>query len=161
MRRTAQTLTAEAFAPFGDVIDAAAAEHFPINDGTCERFDDLCTIDVTDQEGRASLNLFRGTPRPLPLTIDMLERHPLGSQAFFPLGQQDFFVVVAPPGDLVDEMAIKIFHASGGRSVNYAKGTWHFPLISPSGGDFLVIDRAGSGENCDIIQLKDQFEIVE
>jgi ureidoglycolate lyase len=160
MSRVAQSLTAEAFAPFGDVIDVAATDHFPINEGTCERFDDLCNIDVGGKGGRASLNLFRSTPRPAPLTIDMLERHPLGSQAFFPLGGQDFFVVVAPPGEQLDETAIKVFHASGGRGVNYAKGTWHFPLISPSGGDFLVIDRAGPGENCDIIQLKDQFNIT-
>ena len=43
-----ERLTREAFAPFGDLISLAGAQHYPINDGTTERFHDLAAIDVSD-----------------------------------------------------------------------------------------------------------------
>jgi len=43
-----QKLTREAFAAFGDVITKEGAHHYPINDGTTERFHDLAQIDVAD-----------------------------------------------------------------------------------------------------------------
>ncbi|MBV8626290.1 MAG: ureidoglycolate lyase, partial [Paraburkholderia sp.] len=82
-----ERLTREAFAPFGDVIELAGARHFPINGGTTERFHDLATIDTAVDGGRPLVNVFRGQPHSLPLTISMMERHPLGSQAFLPLAE--------------------------------------------------------------------------
>jgi Ureidoglycolate lyase len=91
-----ERLTREAFAPFGDVIELDGARHFPINGGTTERFHDLAHVDVGDQGGRTLINVFRGQPRALPIEITMMERHPLGSQAFIPLAQIRYAIVVAP-----------------------------------------------------------------
>lgn len=142
-------LTREAFAPFGDVIELDGARHWPINGGTCERFHDLADIDTGEGGGRTLVNVFRGQPRALPFAITMLERHPLGSQAFVPLGRMPYLVVVAPPGDL-DETAIRAFVTRGWQGVNYRRGCWHHPLLALGEvADFLVIDRGGPGENCD------------
>lgn len=154
---TPKPLTQEKFAPYGEVIDPANAEGLSINDGTSVRLNDLCTIDVSDGSGRPSLNIFKADPRPLPIKINMLERHPLGSQCFLPMNDEEFFLVVAPEGKQQNREAIRAFHARRGQGVNYAKGTWHFPLIAPRGGKFIVIDRQGEEENCDIIQLTDQL----
>ena len=93
-----EPLTREAFAPFGDVIACdEAARHFAINEGTTERFHDLARVDVADGKGRALINIFRAQPRELPMTLTMMERHPLSSQAFIPLSKRPYLVVVAPP----------------------------------------------------------------
>src|ERR1700751_2041760 len=97
---TIEPLTPEAFAPFGDVIELAGAKQIPINLGTTIRFHDLAKVDVTDEGGRTLVNLFRGQPRALPFEVKMLERHPLGSQAFVPLNDKPYLVVVAPAGEL-------------------------------------------------------------
>src|SRR5215469_9326479 len=91
-----EPLTRAAFAPFGDVIELTGARHFPINGGTTERFHDLAAIDVSEAGGRAIVSVFRAQPRAWPVEIAMMERHPLGSQAFVPLGDVDYAVVVAP-----------------------------------------------------------------
>ena len=93
-----EPLTRAAFAPFGDVIETAGARHYPINEGTTERFHDLARVDVAAEGGRPLINIFRTLPAPLPIRLRMMERHPLGSQAFVPLDGADFLVVVAPPG---------------------------------------------------------------
>src|SRR5215469_15807000 len=95
-----ERLTREAFAPFGDVIELDGARHYPINGGTTERYHDLARVDVSDAGGRTLVNLFRGQPRTLPIDISMMERHPLGSQAFLPLADLRYAVVVAPAGEL-------------------------------------------------------------
>ena len=152
---TVEPLTAEAFAPFGDVIEASdAVRHFPINGGNTERFHDLMTI-ATDPDGHAIVSIFRGQPRSLPFTLAMLERHPKGSQAFMPLSGKPYLVAVARPGDGVSVADVRVFLARGDQGVNYAPGTWHHPLLAlHAASDFLVIDRAGPGGNCDEIILE-------
>jgi ureidoglycolate lyase len=143
-----EPLTADGFAPFGDVIDAAAATHaFDINAGSARRYDDLARIDVAAQGGRPRLSLFRAAPRALPFDVDMLERHPLGSQAFLPLDPRlRYLVVVAADGDDMP----RAFLAAGGQGVNYRRGCWHHPLLLLDRiGDFAVIDRGGPGDNCE------------
>ena len=148
-----EPLTRTAFAEFGDVISIDGARHFPINGGTTERFHDLATIDVQDAGGRPLVNVFRGQPRALPFELTMMERHPLGSQAFIPLGDFRYLVVVAPAGPF-DEQRMRAFGVGGGVGVNYARGVWHHPLIAlDTVGDFLVIDRGGNQPNCDEIDL--------
>ena len=149
-----QPLTQEAFAPFGDVIEATdKVNHFPINDGYTERYHDLANIDVGDNEGKAIVSIFRSTPLTLPIAIKMMERHPLGSQAFMPLDNHPYLVVVAPAGEL-DVSQIRIFLATSRQGVNYHKGTWHhFCLALEKPSDFLVIDRSGKGDNCDMVTL--------
>lgn len=159
---TLERLTADAFAPFGDVVEADAlrVRHFPINQGTTERFHDLMAIDV-DQLGRPIVSIFRAQPRSLPLTIAMMERHPLGSQAFIPLSGRPYLVVVAPPGDGLSESAIRAFYGLGHQGVNYARGVWHHPLLALTAtSDFLVIDRAGEGDNCDELRLDNPLCIL-
>jgi ureidoglycolate lyase len=140
-------LTRAAFKPFGDVIELDGAKQIPINLGTTIRYHDLANIDVEDEGGRPLVNLFRGQPRALPFEVTMLERHPLGSQAFIPLNDKPYLVVVAPAGDL-DEKEIRAFVTRGWQGVNYAKGVWHHPLIAlDQVSDFIVVDRGGEGHN--------------
>jgi len=150
---TIEPLTRTAFEPFGDVIELDGAKQIPINLGTTIRFHDLARIDVEDEGGRAIVNLFRGQPRDLPFEVSMLERHPLGSQAFLPLNDRPYLVVVAPAGEL-DPSRIRAFVTRGWQGVNYAKGVWHHPLLSlDQVSDFIVVDRSGSGRNLDEVSL--------
>lgn len=152
-----EALTREAFAAFGDVIEpASAAQTYAINTGTTTRFHDLARIDTDRDGGRPVLSLFRAQPRELPFAITQLERHPLGSQAFVPLSQRPYLVVVAedPAG------TPRAFLASNGQGVNYRAGTWHHPLLAlDEVSDFLVIDRAGPGNNCDEVDLATTFTV--
>lgn len=161
MIRNAEILTAEAFAPFGDIIEASSsAPQFSINHGHTQRFHDLAKVDVSNGGGRAGISIFRSKPLPMPIQIRLLERHPLSSQAFFPLSPHPYMVVVAPPGDL-NEDAIRIFVAKAGQGVNYHAGTWHhFCLALEEESDFLVVDRIGVGPNCDEVSLQKAFMIA-
>jgi ureidoglycolate lyase len=145
-----EALTREAFAPFGDVIEASdAVRHFPINAGTTVRYHDLANVEV-DASGRAIVSIFRAQPRTLPFAITMLERHPFGSQAFMPLHARPYLVAVAPRGERFDADDVRVFLARGDQGVNYAAGVWHHPLLALGAVcDFLVVDRAGPGANCD------------
>ncbi|WP_206951699.1 ureidoglycolate lyase [Trinickia acidisoli] len=155
-----EPLTRDAFAPFGDVIALDGARHFSINGGTTERFHDLATIDVSEAGGRALINVFRGQPRALPFEVAMMERHPLGSQAFIPLGEVRYLVVVAPPGPF-DAQRMRAFSVSGRVGVNYARGVWHHPLIALDAvADFLVVDRGGGQPNCDEIELDQPYALL-
>ena len=150
----AEPLTAEAFAPFGDVIAARDdVRRFAINGGNTMRFHDLAHID-TGPDGRTIVSIFRGQPRALPFIVEMMERHPLGSQAFMPLSDRAYLVVVAPAGEAPGVEDLRVFLARGDQGVNYARGVWHHPLLALDGvADFLVVDRAGPGHNCDEITL--------
>ncbi|WDE01360.1 ureidoglycolate lyase [Thalassomonas actiniarum] len=147
-------LTSEAFAPFGDVIEVDEdRQHFTINDGFTERYHDLATVDVEKNNGRTLINIFRSTPLVQPVAIKMMERHPLSSQAFIPLGNEPYLVVVAPKGEL-ELSAIEVFIAQSNQGVNYHAGTWHhYCLALHQQSDFLVVDRGGEGDNCDVVEL--------
>ena len=159
-RHSIQKLTADAFAPFGDVIHTSTAKKtFAINQGNTQRYHDLAHIDTLANEGKTIVSIFSSTPLPLPIAIKCLERHPLSSQAFIPLGSQPYLVVVAPKGEL-DESNIMIFLADCDQGVNYHAGTWHhYSLALHQVSDFLVIDRAGEGSNCDEVVLASPFFI--
>ena len=154
-----EPLSPAAFQPFGDVIEARqTGHHFSINNGFAERFHDLARIDVSALGGRAIISIFKARPRQFPLQLLLLERHPLGSQAFISMSAQPFLVVVAPASPALELQQLRCFLAAPGQGVNYSRGTWHHPLIAlraPS--DFLVLDRSGSREdaNCDEHLLTD------
>jgi len=153
----AKPLTARAFSSFGEVIEIDdAVTHYPINRGFTERYHDLATLDLTLEKGRPIVNLFRATPLPQPFSITMMERHPLSSQTFMPLGHEPYLVVVAPAGEFsIDQL--HAFIANCDQGVNYRRGTWHhFCLALNTISDFLVIDRGGEGENCDEVDLSGQ-----
>ncbi|MGO9935691.1 MAG: ureidoglycolate lyase [Steroidobacteraceae bacterium] len=141
-------LSAEAFAPFGDVIAIEGRESRWINDNTCRRFDDLAHIDVAQDGGRPVLSVFEANPRALPLQVRLLERHPLSSQAFIPLGSRPFLTVVAEDGPSAQAGILRAYMSSGRQGVNYRRNTWHHPLIALGEiSRFLVVDRGGPGEN--------------
>lgn len=157
IRLRAQKLTKSAFAPFGDVLEREGSRHYAINDGYAERYHDLAGIDVAEQGGRALVNIFHAKPRAFPMRLAMVERHPLSSQAFVPLTPAPFLVVVAAQGEAPAASALRAFVTNGRQGINYARGTWHHPLIvmgEPA--DFLVIDRGGPGANCDEFRYEDQ-----
>ncbi len=153
-------LTADAFAPFGDVIEASDdAERIAINYGYTTRFNDLAGIDVASDGGRPIVSLFRAKPLTPPL-LKIFERHPLGSQAFMPLNGRPYLVAVAPAGDF-DPARLTVFRAAPHQGVNYAKGTWHhFLLALEAESDFLVIDREGPGENLNEIEVAPADQVL-
>ena len=154
----ARPLTAEAFAPFGDVLEAAGAPDRLINAGLCGRFHDRARLDVGD--GRAGVSLFDAEPRSLPCRLGLLERHPDGSQCFVPMHRNEWLVCVAPdeggrPG------RPEAFLAAPGQAVNLHRGTWHgvlTPLHAP--GLFAVVDRIGPGANLEEHHLDEPWTIV-
>lgn len=146
-------LTPERFAPFGDVIDVGRNPASGMNDARFDRFDDLCNIDIVDGDVAVSIARSR-TPSTLPYRVDMVERHPLGSQAFVPLSRCKMIVVVAPPGESVEAADLKAFETNGEQGINYRRGTWHMPLLALTGQQrYLIIDRGGDGKNCDVHEL--------
>ena len=160
MSRTILTepLTPEAFAPFGDVIRLRAAPDRIINGGLCGRHHDLARLDIL--EGRAGISLFDAAARALPYRLALMERHPLGSQAFLPMSLTSFLVTVA-----ADEGGApgrpRAFLTAPGEGVNIARGVWHgvlTPLEAP--GLFAVVDRIGEGANLEEARIDPAWEIV-
>jgi ureidoglycolate lyase len=149
---TSEPLTAEAFAPFGRVIEASGdAVRIDINQGHAVRYDRLADVDCAGGGGSAALSLFRAKPLG-ELVLKVFERHPLGSQSFMPLGGKPFLVAVAPAGEF-DVDAVRVFRAEGHQGVHYSRGTWHHFLLVLEEGDFLVVDRVGPGDNCEEVTL--------
>jgi ureidoglycolate lyase len=145
-RLAVQPLTAEAFAPYGEVLDTAGAPDKIINQGLCGRYHDRATLDFT-QGGRAGISLFQAELRSLPYRLEMVERHPLGSQAFLPMSMDGFLVIVAPDEGGVPGLPLA-FRSAPGQGINFHRNTWHGVLTPLSGpGLFAVIDRIGEGDN--------------
>ena len=146
MKIAPQPLTAAAFAPFGDVLDCAGAPDMIINQGMCGRFHDRATLEF-GANGAAGISLFNATPRSFPYVLDMMERHPLGSQAFIPMTEHPFLVIVAENSGNAPQNP-QAFMTRAGQAVNYHRNIWHgvlTPLHAP--GLFAVVDRIGSGNN--------------
>ncbi len=149
---TALPLTLEGFAPYGDVLETLADNRQPMNNARFERYCDLANVDVgSESGGRTSISIARSrAATELPYRVDMLERHPDGSQAFMPLANFQFVVVVAPAGESVDLQELAAFVSNGRQGINYHRGVWHMPMAAmKKGEEFLIIDRAGDGDNCD------------
>ncbi len=148
-----QPLTAQAFTPYGDVIEASGtAQHFAINHGHTMRYNDLAHIEIGEPQGRSQISLFRTKPLKRPLIVRLMERHPLSSQAFYPLSPRPYLVVVAAKAPFPSD--IKIFVAGPDQGVNYRPGVWHhFSLALGGDSDFLVIDRKGPGDNLEEVKL--------
>ena len=143
-----EALTKAGFAPFGDVIEMDGAQHYPINQGFAERFNDLARVDAGD----VNISIVVANPRPRPIAIRLMERHPLGSQIFYPLQDRPWLVVVC--GDPTDRTSFRAFSATGRQGINYARNIWHHPLlVLDAESRFLVVDRKGPGANLEEIPI--------
>lgn len=154
----ARPLTAPAFAPFGDVIALREAPTKLINQGLCGRHHDLAALEFGD--GRAGISLFDAKPRTLPYRLDLVERHPDGSQAFIPMSQTSFLVIVAPDNKGTPDTPLAFLTAPG-QGINLHRGTWHgvlTPLQAP--GLFAVIDRIGDGPNLEEFRFEQPYTVV-
>lgn len=163
----AQPLTSKAFAPFGDVVEVASNSAIMINDGNTERYDSLVKVQLATPEDTAVINIFRAQPRMIEgdsdkssMSIEMMERHPLGSQSFHPLSAEPYLVLVA---DAVEELKpenLHLFLAQPDQGINYHQNTWHHPVLGLNKVcDFLVVDRKGSGNNCEEFYFDTQYQI--
>lgn len=148
-----EPLTKDAFAPFGDVVECEGARQFGINQGYATRFDDLAHVDVELEGGSVNVSVVVAKPRPQPIEILLMERHPLGSQIFFPLQQRPWLVLVC--GEPDDASSYRAFTASGAQGVNYRRNAWHHPLlVLDPDSRFMVVDRKGRGNNLEERILK-------
>ena len=145
-----EPLTKHAFAPFGDVIETEDSAHFMINSGSTRRYHKLASVETSGPKDQAIISIFSVQALVMPMRIRMLERHPLGSQAFMPLLGHPFLIVVAPIGDSPEINSVRAFRSNGRQGVNYHRSVWHHPVLAlATNDDFLVVDRSGVGNNCD------------
>ena len=147
-------ITKDNFSSFGDIISTKDVKSIDINEGYAKRFDDLAEIDISNDDGKAIVSIFSALKRNFPMKIDMMEKHPLGSQAFIPMKETSFFAFVATKGNRPDIKKIQSFIIPKQTGINLNPGIWHFPLISTKNMNFLVIDRKGKGKNLIIHKFK-------
>ena len=141
------------FVNFGQIIDTSKKKFLKINNGYAKRYDNLGKIDTSSKNGKTIISIFSAKKRRFPMRVDMMEKHPLGSQAFIPMKETTFLVFVAPKAERPDLNKIESFIVPPGIGINYNPGVWHFPLISTENMNFLVVDRKGSGDNLVIEKL--------
>tara|TARA_Y100000294_G_scaffold41453_1_gene37621 strand:- start:303 stop:800 length:498 start_codon:yes stop_codon:yes gene_type:complete len=152
-------ITKENFSRFGDMISTKDIKPIEINSGYAKRYDGIANLNTSNDNGETTISIFSALKRDFPMKIDMMEKHPLGSQAFMPMKETTFLTFVAPNGEKPDLNKIEAFIIPPGIGINYKPGTWHFPLISTEDMNFLVIDRKGSGDNL-IIESLDKENIT-
>ncbi len=150
-----EPLTRASFAAFGDVVEIEGAEHYAINQGFAERFNDLANVDVSSEGGSVNTSIVVAKPRALPIALELMERHPLGSQIFYPLQDRPWLVAVC--GDPHDLQSFRLFSATGLQGINYGRNVWHHPLlVLDANSRFMVVDRKGPGKNLEEIRLEQQ-----
>jgi len=152
-------ITRKNFTEFGDLISSEDINPIDINAGYAKRFDNLANINTSKDGGKTIVSIFSALKRNFPMKIDMMEKHPLGSQAFIPMNETTFLCFVAPPGESPEIDKIQSFIIPPKTGINYKPGIWHFPLISTEDTDFLVIDRKGNSENL-VIHKFDKEKVV-
>ena len=148
------------FAEYGDLISTNNVKPIDINAGYAKRFDNLANLNTLKNEGKTIVSIFSALKRTFPMTINMMEKHPLGSQAFIPMKETTFLCFVAPPGESPEINKIQSFIIPPKNGINYKPGIWHFPLISTEDTNFLVIDRKGEGKNLIIHKFKKEKIIL-
>ena len=158
---TPKKITKENFAKFGELITTDNIEPISINDGYAKRFDGIANLDTSKNNGETTISIFSAKKRSFPMSIDMMEQHPLGSQAFIPMKETTFLSFVAPNADKPDLNKVEAFIIPPGFGINYKTGTWHFPLISTEDMNFLVVDRKGSGDNLKVQKLEENQVILK
>ena len=146
-------ITKKNFSKFGDIISTKDIKPLEINNGYAKRYDGIANLNTSKDNGETTISIFSALKRKFPMKIDMMEKHPLGSQAFIPMKETTFLAFVAPNEEKLDLNKTEAFIIPPGIGINYKPGTWHFPLISTENMNFLVIDRKGLGDNLVIENL--------
>lgn len=126
MRLILQPLTAEAFAPFGEVLEAPAEpgrtyfEH---------------ALGNRRPEVPPSISITHRLPTALPMASATMERHPTTSQSFIPMDAARWIIVVAPHAAKggPDMTKARAFLARPDQGITYGVDVWHHP--------FTVLDR--------------------
>ena len=154
-------ITKENFKKFGDMITTANIKPLEINNGYAKRYDGIVKLDTKKDNGESTICIFSALKRSFPMKVDMMEKHPLGSQAFIPMKETIFLSFVAPEGNKPDLTKVEAFIIPKGIGVNYNPGVWHFPLISTENMNFLVIDRKGEGDNLIIHDLQKENVTID
>jgi ureidoglycolate lyase len=166
LKLTPEPLTKAGFAAFGDVVELDGTIPIEINQGFARRFNALATVDVINDGGSVNISLFEARPRPQPIAIKLMERHPLGTQLFMPLQDKPWLVVVC--ADPHDPASYRAFAATGRQGVNYGRNVWHHPLLilaqdlgQDLGDDerFMVVDRAGQ-DNLEEVWLDQPLSLI-
>ena len=158
---TPKKITKENFSKFGELITTDDIKPISINDGYAKRFDGIANLNTSKDNGETTISIFSALKRTFPMNIDMMEQHPLGSQAFIPMKETTFLSFVAPNAEKPDLDKVEAFIIPPGLGVNYKTGTWHFPLIATEDMNFLVVDRKGSGDNLKIKKLEKNHIILK
>ena len=154
-------ITKENFKKFGDMITTDDIKPLEINDGYAKRYDGIVKLDTKKDNGESTICIFSALKRSFPMKVDMMEKHPLGSQAFIPMKETIFLSFVAPEGNKPDLTKVEAFIIPKGIGVNYNAGVWHFPLISTENMNFLVVDRKGKGDNLVIYDLENENVTID
>ena len=156
-----EPLTSEAFAAFGEVIETAGKQSYEINYGMADRYHALAKVETGSTEGYPVISLVESKKYEMPQKVKIVERHPLGSQAFIPRDKTPFIVVVAKPGDLVQADELRAFITNGEQGINYHAGVWHGLLLTPFAAmSFICVDRAGAGDNCEEFHFDEQDQYI-
>ncbi|MFP1643265.1 ureidoglycolate lyase [Pontitalea aquivivens] len=137
-------ISQDAIAGLAELIEASGAPDKLINQGLCGRYHDRASLDI---EGEIGISVFRSVSFSMPFKMKMMERHPHGSQAFLPMQEGDYLVVLAEDKDGAPGMP-RAFIAGAGQGVNIGRNVWHgvlCPLSDP--GIFMVVDRVTNSPN--------------
>ena len=148
------------FTPYGEIIDTTTAQQQSINFGLTTRFHDMATVDLAGPEARTLINVFRSNAITFPHSVKVMERHPLGSQAFIPIAKTAYLILVGDGEQQLDIESLKLFYCDGSVGVNYHRNTWHhYQMVIQGQADFLVIDRGGKGNNLEEHYLSQELVI--
>ena len=156
-----KTINKENFKKFGDMITTVDIKPLEINDGYANRYDGIANLDAKKDDGESIISIFSALKRTFPMKVNMMEKHPLGSQAFIPMKETTFLAFVAPEGEKPDLNKVEAFIIPKGVGVNYNAGIWHFPLIATEDMNFLVVDRKGKGDNLILHDLNEKNITLE
>ncbi|KAG2217919.1 hypothetical protein INT45_012582 [Circinella minor] len=156
----AEPLTAEKYAPFGEVIEARQTNKVTsANQGTASKHHHVAKVTnaFPNNSGKVNLCVFRSAPtKQLPFVVKMFERHPYSSQQFIPMthGQTRGYLVVVclnKEDGSPDLSTIRAFVASPTQGISYRQGVWHHPMVTLDGvTDFacLVHENDVDNDNC-------------
>jgi len=152
---TPKALTAEDFAPYGEVVSTESArKSFSMNYDLATRYYDVADIDIEEREGKTCISLVHSNAITFPFKPKVMEYHPHGSQLFYPLCESPFLILVGTPAKTLDASKVELFISNGKQGVNYNKNVWHHYLMPLNdGSQFMVVDRKANDKNCVEVEL--------